>query len=92
MVWGVTGIFWAAPIADVLAIAVTAVVMLRLWNQLKAEDVQPGAERPILQSSRPGVIFTIAREHGTAGKRIGQLVAEKLGRDLCFVLTMKGIF
>ena len=43
MVWGVTGIFWAAPIADVLAIAVTAVVMLRLWNQLKAEDVQPGA-------------------------------------------------
>ena len=79
IVWGVTGIFWAAPIADVLAIAVTAVVMLRLWNQLKAEDVQPGAERPILQSSRPGVIITIAREHGTAGKRIGQLVAEKLG-------------
>ena len=79
MVWGVTGIFWAAPIADVLAIAVTAVVMLRLWNQLKAENVQPGAERPILQSSRPGVIVTIAREHGTAGKRIGQLVAEKLG-------------
>ena len=79
MVWGVTGIFWAAPISDVLAIAVTAVVMLRLWNQLKAEDVQPGAERPILQSSRPGVIVTIAREHGTAGKRIGQLVAEKLG-------------
>ena len=79
MVWGVTGIFWAAPIADVLAIAVTAVVMLRLWNQLKAEDVQPGAERPILQSSRPGVIVTIAREHGTAGKRIGQLVSEKLG-------------
>ena len=79
MVWGVTGIFWAAPISDVMAIAVTAVVMLRLWNQLKAEDVQPGAERPILQSSRPGVIVTIAREHGTAGKRIGQLVAEKLG-------------
>lgn len=79
MIWGVTGIFWAAPIADVLAIAVTAVVMLRLWNQLKAEDVQPGAERPILQSSRPGVIVTIAREHGTAGKRISQLVAEKLG-------------
>lgn len=40
MVWGVTGIFWAAPIADVLAIAVTAVVMLRLWNQLKGSDGQ----------------------------------------------------
>lgn len=31
---GVTGIFWAAPAADVLAIAITAVVMLRLWKQL----------------------------------------------------------
>ena len=76
---GVTGIFWGAPIADVLAIAVTAVVMLRLWNQLKEEDGQPSASQPVLQKSRPGVIITIAREHGTAGKRIGQMVAEKLG-------------
>ncbi len=76
---GVTGIFWGAPIADVLAIAVTAVVMLRLWNQLKAEDGQSAENRSVLQKSRPGVIITIAREHGTAGKRIGQLVAEKLG-------------
>lgn len=76
---GVTGIFWGAPIADVLALAVTAVVMLRLWNQLKVEDGQPSESKPILQKSRPGVIITIAREHGTAGKRVGQLVAEKLG-------------
>ena len=32
---GVTGVFWAAPIADILAICVTAVVMVRLWKQLK---------------------------------------------------------
>lgn len=31
---GVTGIFWAAPIADVLAILVTAVVMVRVWKEL----------------------------------------------------------
>ena len=76
--FGVTGIFWGAPMADVLAIAVTAVVMVRLWKQLKGADgkVEAGA---VLRTSRPGVIITIAREHGTAGKRIGQLVAEKLG-------------
>ena len=79
MVWGVAGIFWAAPIADVLAIAVTAVVMLRLWNRLKAEDGQPAEGKSVLQQSRPGIIITIAREHGTVGKRIGQLVAQKLG-------------
>ena len=35
---GVTGIFWGAPVADVLAIAITAVVMLHLWKRLKVED------------------------------------------------------
>lgn len=65
--------------ADVLAIAITAVVMVRLWKQLKAEDGSTAAEQTVLRASRPGVIVTIAREHGSAGKRIGQLVAEKLG-------------
>ncbi len=79
MFFGVTGIFWGAPIADVLAAAVTAAVMLRLWKQLKAEDGGGAAEQAVLRPSRPGVIITIAREHGSAGKRVGQLVAEKLG-------------
>ena len=75
---GVTGIFWGAPIADVLAIAITAAVMVRLWKHLKAADGD-APEQTVLQPSHPGVIVTIAREHGSAGKRIGQLVAEKLG-------------
>lgn len=33
----------------------------------------------VLQSSQPGVIITIARQHGSSGKQIGKLVAEKLG-------------
>ena len=31
---GVTGIFWAAPAADVLAMAVTAGVMVKVWKEL----------------------------------------------------------
>lgn len=81
---GVTGIFWAAPIADVLAIAVTAAVMARVWKQLKQPPVSSNrAERapaaPALAPSHPGVIVTVAREHGSSGKRIAQLVAEGLG-------------
>lgn len=34
---GVTGIFWAAPIADVLAILVAAAVMIRVWKKLGQE-------------------------------------------------------
>lgn len=35
--------------------------------------------KPALQPSKTGVIITIARQHGSAGKQIGKLVAEQLG-------------
>lgn len=76
---GVTGIFWAAPLADVFAILITGAVMVRLWKELSIPDSGIQETTGSLQKSRPGVIVTIAREHGSAGKRVGQLVAEKLG-------------
>lgn len=33
----------------------------------------------VIQPSRPGVILTIAREHGSSGKEIGRQVAQRLG-------------
>ncbi len=77
-VFGVTGIFWAAPVADILAILVTVWVMVRVWKGLgqTAKTSKPAA---VIQPSRKGMIITIAREHGSAGKRIGQLVAQRLG-------------
>ena len=38
---GVTGIFWAAPAADILAMAVTAGVMVKVWKEL-GSDQQDG--------------------------------------------------
>ena len=76
---GVTGIFWAAPTADVLAILITAAVMGKLWKELNVPDENVQESRTALKASRPGPIITIAREHGSAGKRVGQLVAERLG-------------
>ena len=74
----VSGIFWAAPIADVLAILVTVGVMIQVWKELgqSHKSPEPGA---MIQPSHPGTIITIAREHGSAGKRIGQLTAQRLG-------------
>lgn len=40
---GVTGIFWAAPIADVLAILVTIAVMVRVWKELAHGNKVPFA-------------------------------------------------
>lgn len=77
---GVTGIFWAAPAADILAIAITAVVMVKLWKELSVAEVSGISESVLpVYPTKEGVVITVSREHGSAGKRIGQLVAEKLG-------------
>lgn len=89
---GVTGIFWAAPIADVIAVFITGIVMVRLWKSLEQEKhkAQGKAGDQAIQPSSPGVIITIAREHGTAGKQIGQLVAQKL-QIPCYYKEMTAI-
>lgn len=80
---GVTGIFWAAPAADVLAIAVTAAVMARLWKELSQAEGRKTLEHA--EKSLPGyptkagVVVTISREHGSAGKRWG----DSHGYELC---------
>ena len=76
---GITGILWSAPVADLIAMAVTAAVVVRVWKSMGADELPVEQQNgTVLQVSRPGVIIAIAREHGSAGKRIGQLVAEKL--------------
>ena len=76
---GIMGILWSAPVADVISIAITVGVVARVWKTMGADTRPDGQTESVLQSTRPGVIVTIAREHGSAGKRIGQIVAEKLG-------------
>jgi len=77
---GIMGILWAAPVADVIAMVITVAVVVRVWKTMGADRTpEPDGAEITLKPSRPGVIVTISREHGSAGKRIGQLVAEKLG-------------
>lgn len=82
----------ATPIADMIAVSITGVVMAKLWKSLEQEKrkVQTGTESQSIRASSPGVIITIAREHGTAGKQIGQLVAQKLDIP-CYYKEMTAI-
>ena len=77
MQMGIMGILWSAPVADVIAMVITVAVVIQVWRKMGADSL-PAEEQPVLQKSRPGTVITSAREHGTAGKRIGQLVAQKL--------------
>ena len=71
-------ILYAAPISDIIAMIVTAFLSISFIKSLHAPEVSEKVEA-VLKPSRPGVIITIAREHGSSGKQIGKLVAEKLG-------------
>ena len=75
---GVKAILVAAPISDFIAMVVTAVLSISFIKSLrttdKCEDVPA-----VLKPSKKGVIITIGREHGSSGKQIGKIVAEKLG-------------
>lgn len=75
---GIEAILYAAPAADLIAIIVAMLLTVPFIRTLKVKPFDESADAAI-KPSRKGVIITIAREHGSSGKQIGKLVAEKLG-------------
>lgn len=82
---GINGILFAAPGADGIAILVILALTIPFFKELgKETEIDDAAEKReaeqlVIKPSHPGTIITIAREHGTAGKQIGMMVAEQLG-------------
>ena len=76
--FGIEGILFAAPIADFIAMIVATALTVKFMLSMKVEQTKTQAEA-VLKPSKQGVIITIGREHGSSGKQIGKLVAEKLG-------------
>ena len=76
---GINGILFAAPVADAIAILVILALTIPFFKKLEHEIPKEEKEEQTIKPSRPGTIITIAREHGTAGKQIGMMVAEQLG-------------
>ncbi|MDR3207702.1 MAG: MATE family efflux transporter [Oscillospiraceae bacterium] len=77
---GIEGTLWAAPAADIIGIIVTVIFVVSFFKSLSRRSAQTDAPEAItvISPSKPGVIVAISREHGSAGKHIGQLVAERL--------------
>ena len=76
--FGVEGILFAAPIADLIAICVSVALTVPFLKTLRVLPETKTAQAALLPSKN-GVIVTIAREHGSSGKQIGKILAEKLG-------------
>lgn len=77
--FGIRGILYAAPIADLVAMLVAVAMTVGFMRSLKEETQALESTKSALQTSKKGVIITIAREHGSSGKQIGKVLADKLG-------------
>lgn len=77
---GINGILFAAPAADLIAMIVVVALTVPYFKSLgKDYTTSAGKDSAVIKPSQKGVIITIAREHGSAGKQIGKTVANKLG-------------
>lgn len=74
----INGILWAAPAADIIGIIVAASLAFVYFRKLGTNNQPATTAKTIIKDSHPGVIITIAREHGSQGKKIGELVAQEL--------------
>ncbi|MCD7728653.1 MAG: MATE family efflux transporter [Clostridia bacterium] len=80
---GITALLWAAPSADLIAMIVAVILTVLFFRSLKKkeqeEDKLADYSEAAIHPTQKGVIVTIARRHGSAGKQAGKLAAEKLG-------------
>ena len=75
---GIKGALIASPIADLLGIIVTTILIINFFYNLNKENSSLKEENVYLKNSHPGFIIAISRMHGTQGKAIASLVAKKL--------------
>ncbi len=78
----VYGIVSAQLISDAITIIFAILIFRRVYNKLEKEietSEESTTGEAVLKPSKKGVIITIAREHGSSGKQIGKMVAERLG-------------
>ena len=76
--FGVEGPLYAAPSADLFAIIISTILVVKFFKGISKEENKENVDTTV-QKSKEGVIITISREHGSQGKYIGKLVAQKLG-------------
>ena len=79
---GLIGILEAGPIADTITFVIAIYVFGSEYKKLsKATAKESTSEQPKLKSNYQGpkVIITIAREYGSGGRYVGEILAKNLG-------------
>ncbi len=84
IVWGLNGILFFMPLADILTTIIAFFVILKTGRMLAAHEEQEYAEAEEPQTAKSDrmpqtqYIITIGRAYGAGGRSIGKMVAERL--------------
>lgn len=81
-VFGIGGILYAGPLADGLAFILAVVFLaleIRSLNKNKIQETVVEENTDIENKLQKHIVITIAREYGSGGRYIGELVAKRLG-------------
>ena len=74
---GIYGILLAAPLSDLVAGFMIVYLTVSFFKKMQQTENRHQAV-PAIAATNPGVILTIAREHGSRGKEIGRQLAKRL--------------
>lgn len=75
---GIEGVLYAAPVADLIGIIASIILLIVFFKNLKEDKISKTGENAKIMASKKGLVVTISRVHGSKGKYIGELVAKKL--------------
>ena len=85
-IWGINGVLYSGPFADGLAFIIAAILLTREVRNLKNKASNVSKENIEIVTNdikkENHIVITIAREYGSGGRYIGQLVAKQLGIKL----------
>ena len=77
--YGVVGMLWSSLIADVVSFLL-AIIVLRNHNKSEQEEKVASEEKVVadVKSLPKNMVITIAREYGSGGRYVGELLAKEL--------------
>lgn len=83
--FGIKGVLFAGPFADLLAFIIASTLLIIEVKHLKQTNIKSEAlpdDTSIDNKLSKHVVITVSREYGSGGRYVGRLIAEKLGIKL----------
>lgn len=77
-IYGVVGMLWAALIADIISFVLAIIIILSVHNTNVVVDKKEKVMEKDINYLPKNIVITIAREYGSGGRYVGELLAKEL--------------